>query len=260
MGLIYKLVTMNVPGKLIRVIDSFLAQRSFRVKMDGAFSGWRPMLAGVPQGSLLSPLLYNLYTADIPTSIVSELALYADDICIYDQTKKPKYAYLSVQHHLNDIGRWASRSRIKININKSNAITFSRKKSIDVPKLMLDNEHIDYVQECRYLGVHLHRRLNWNGHCRAMRTKALDTLGQLTPLLQSSLPQKSKLLLYKSYVRPQMTYASPAWAFIKKSQYKSLQVVENRALRIIGGYDIRTRTTKMHFDLEIPMLKALLKL
>ena len=93
-GLIYKLVTMNVPGELIRVIDSFLAQRSFRVKMDGAFSGWRPMLAGVPQGSLLSPLLYSLYTSDIPTSIVSELALYADDICIYDQTKKPKYAYL----------------------------------------------------------------------------------------------------------------------------------------------------------------------
>ena len=75
---------MNVLSELIREIYSFLAQRSFRVKMDGAFSGWRPMLAGVPQGSLLSPLLHNLYTSDIPKSIVSELALYADDICIYD--------------------------------------------------------------------------------------------------------------------------------------------------------------------------------
>ena len=175
--------------------------------MDGAFSGWRPMLAGVPQGSL--PLLYNLYTSDIPKSIVSELALYADDICIYDQTKKPKYAYLSVQHHLKDIGRWASRSRIKINSDKSCAITFPRKKKINVPKLTLDNKQIDYVQECHYLVVHLNRRLNWNGHCQAMSTKALGTLGQLTPLLKSSLPQKSKLLLYKSYVRPQMTYASP---------------------------------------------------
>jgi Reverse transcriptase (RNA-dependent DNA polymerase). len=76
------------------------------------------MLAGVPQRSLLSPLLYNLYTLDIPKSIASDLALYADDICIYDQTRKPKYAYLSVQHHLNDVGRWASCPRIKINAEK----------------------------------------------------------------------------------------------------------------------------------------------
>ena len=82
-GLIYKLVTMNVPGELIRVIYSFLAQRSFRVKMDGVFLEWRPMLAGVPQGSLLSPLSYNLYTSDIPKSIVTELALYADDMHLW---------------------------------------------------------------------------------------------------------------------------------------------------------------------------------
>ena len=128
-GLIYKLVTMNFPVELIGVIDSFLAQRSLRVKMDGAFSGWSPLLAGVPQGSLLSLLLYNLYTSDIPTSIVSELALYADEICINDLTRKPKYAYLSVQHHLKDIGRWVSRSRIKINSDKSSAISFSREEN-----------------------------------------------------------------------------------------------------------------------------------
>jgi Reverse transcriptase (RNA-dependent DNA polymerase). len=64
--LIYKLVSMTVPGELNRVIDSFLAQISFRDRMDGAFSGWRPMLAGVPQGSLLSLLFYNLYISDIP--------------------------------------------------------------------------------------------------------------------------------------------------------------------------------------------------
>ena len=145
--LIYKLISMNFPSEFTRVIDSFLAQTSLRVKMDGDFSGWRAMLAGVPQGSLLSPLLYNLYTSDIPKAIVSELALYADDIYIYDQTKKTKYAYLSVKRHVDDIGRWASRSRIKINTSKSNTMTFSRKTKLNVPRLMFDNVYINYVQE-----------------------------------------------------------------------------------------------------------------
>ena len=79
MGLIYKLIQINHPGDLIRVIDSFLAHRWFRVKMDKPVSGWRPMLAGVPQGSTLSPLLYNLYTSDIPRSVRSELSVYADE-------------------------------------------------------------------------------------------------------------------------------------------------------------------------------------
>jgi Reverse transcriptase (RNA-dependent DNA polymerase). len=73
-GLIYKLASMNVPGEHIRGINSFLVQRSFRDKKDGAFSGCRPVLTGVSQKSLLSPLLYNCYTSDIPKSIVSELA------------------------------------------------------------------------------------------------------------------------------------------------------------------------------------------
>jgi Reverse transcriptase (RNA-dependent DNA polymerase). len=131
------------------------------------------MLAGVLQGSLFSPLLYNLYTSDIPKSM-SELALYADDICIYD-LKKPKYTCPSVEHRLNDIWSWASRSRIKINGDKSSAIAFSGKHKISVPKLTLDNVQIDYVQEYSYLGVHLHNRLtvSWTGHSEALRTKAL---------------------------------------------------------------------------------------
>ena len=111
---------------------------------------------------------------------------------------------------------------------------------------MLDNVYLDYVQEGRYLGVLLHR-LNWSKHCEAMRGKALMSLGKLIPLLKLPLPLRSKLLLYKSYVRPMMTYASPAWAFVHKSNTSRLHVVQNRALRVIGGYDRYTRTDDIHF-------------
>ena len=116
-------------------------------------------------------------------------------------------------------------------------IAFSRKRCVNVPRLLLDNVYIDFVQEFRYLGVLLHRRLNWSKHCKAMRSKALQSLGSLIPLMKSPLPLNLKLLLYKAYIRPQMTYASPAWAFISKKNTIRLEVVQNKALRIIGGYD-----------------------
>jgi Reverse transcriptase (RNA-dependent DNA polymerase). len=127
MGLLYKLTHMGLPGELITVIDSYLAHRSFRVRMDGALSAWKPMFAGVPQDSTLSPMLYNLYTSDIAKSIRTELAVHADDICIYDQQKNVGFAHLAVQRHLNVIGRWAADWRINISAQKTKAVFFSKK-------------------------------------------------------------------------------------------------------------------------------------
>ena len=69
-NLVYKLIAMQVPGHLINIINSFLTHPSFRVKVDGAYSEWKPILARIPQGSVLSPMLYNLYTADLSRSVV----------------------------------------------------------------------------------------------------------------------------------------------------------------------------------------------
>ena len=96
-------------------------------------------------------------------------------------------------------------------------------------------------------------------YCKILRSKALRSLAAMTPLLRSPLSLKVKLLLYKTYIRPVMTYTSPVCAFISKSSLQCLQVVQNRALRLIGGYDWYTRINKMHSDLEIPKLKSFIK-
>ena len=84
---------------------------------------------------------------------------------------------------------------------------------MNVPRFMFV---LDYVQKDRFLEVHLLCRLNWPKYSEAMRGKALKFLGKLIPLLKLSLPVSSKLLVYKAYLLPLMTYASPAWAFITK--------------------------------------------
>ena len=95
------------------------------------------MIAGVPQGSIVSPMLYNLYTFDIPKSIASELAVYADELCIYEKTKNSKFTYLSVQHHLKLIGYWADKLLNKINADKTTAVVFTRRSTPEVPRLEL---------------------------------------------------------------------------------------------------------------------------
>jgi len=259
-GLVYKLIKMEVPGDLVKIIKSFLAQRSFRVKMDGAYSEWRPMLAGVPQGSVLSPMLYNLYTSDLPRFSGTQVAMYADDICIYVKDKCAPFARAAVQRHLNIIDEWAKQWRITINANKTAAVIFSKKNKIKLSPLTLNNADIDYVESHRYLGVDLQRRLNWTTHCTRIRGKAKGALRSLGPLIRSRLPLSTKLLLFKTYIRPVMTYAAPAWAFIPKSSKKYLQAVQNKFLRIIGGYDYDTSTEQMCSDNDITTLDRHIKI
>ena len=189
----------------------------------------------------------------------SEVSVYADDICIYHKNRSARFAHLAVQRHLNEIGRWANEWRININAEKTKAVVFSKRTRLQLPALKLHGEDIEYVPRCPYLGVILDRRMNWKPHVEVLRGKAHGSLTALSPLLRSSLPSRTKLLLYKTYIRPTMTYAAPAWAFITKSSMLRLQAVQNRALRLIGGYDRYTRNDFIHSDLQIVKLKSFMK-
>ena len=110
-----------------------------------------------------------------------------------------------------------------------------------------------------YLGVMLQYRLNWRSQCDRARGKALLALRELTPLLRSALPLKTKVLVYSAYIRPIITYASEAWAYIAKQNMSRLQVVQNRALRIIGDYDCDVTIQQLKEDCDIPTLKQYIK-
>lgn len=260
-GLIAKLILLQIPDNLISIISSFLSKRKFRVRVRKAYSPIKYISAGVPQGSVLAPTLYNLYTSDIPHHNATQLAMYADDTVIFSRKINILSAYRAVQKHLQLIDKWAKTWKIKINNMKSNAIIFTKCRPVPPPQLMLHKFRIAYVQKTKYLGILLHPRLNWKDHILRNKYTALNRLKQLIPLLLSvNLSLKCKMTLYKVYIRSQMTYAAPAWGFAPRTTMHHLQVVQNKALRIIGGYDFYTTQVQMHDDLEISTIPEYIKI
>jgi hypothetical protein len=121
-GLLCKLAKLKFSNNLIKLISSFLSQRQFRVSVEGKLSTPRYMQAGVPQGSVLSPTLYNLYINDTSQTPGVYLGLFADDTCLYATDRKEGYVLRKIQRGLNCMAAWCERWNIKINEKKTRAI------------------------------------------------------------------------------------------------------------------------------------------
>jgi hypothetical protein len=124
----------------------------------------RCMQAGVPHDSVLSPTLYNLYINDTPQTIGVNLALFADDICLYVTERKEGYILRKVQHGRNSMSAWCERWNIKINEDKTQAIYFSHQRRPPYSLLTLNGRNIPFVNSVKYLGVTFDKRLTWRLH------------------------------------------------------------------------------------------------
>jgi hypothetical protein len=154
----YKLSKMNFSATFIKLISVFLSNRNFSASVEGEISTPRIMKAGVPQGSVLSPTLFNMYINDTPQAIGVHLALFADDTYPYATERKEGYVLRKLQRELNSIVEWSKRWNIKINEDKTQAIYFSHR--IRPPEsLTINEQNITFVNNVKYLGVIFDRKI-----------------------------------------------------------------------------------------------------
>lgn len=254
-GLIKKLITQNIPKEMIHLIHSFLTDRCFQVRVNNTLSTLTTIKAGVPQGSILGPILFNLYINDFPTLDNCITAQFADDTAILAKSKHGDLAFEKLQTALDTVQTWCEDWRIKINAQKSVSVLFRRHDTLinyDTDLEIFDTE-IKNEKHTKYLGVHLDWKLNFNEHIKQTLAKATGASISLNPLIgrNSKMSLNNKLLLYKSMIRPILLYASPAWAAVRRTTRNKLQIFQNKSLRRLTDAIRYVRNDTLHRDLKI---------
>jgi hypothetical protein len=259
-GLLFKLTALNFPSYLVKIIFSYLHNRTFEAAFLTATSTRRHMRAGVAQGGLVSPVLFSLYVNDMPVpSRHVKLALYADDTAIIATSRKSALLIRYLETYLSDLERWLREWRIAINISKSNAMLFA-KVAWRVPRprpVEFLGQPIEWVVTARYLGVTLDSRLTWRSHIVQVKKKASQRLGVLGCLLnrRSGLSIRNGILLYKQLIRPMMDYACPVWRCAARSYVEQLQALQSKLLRIATGAPWYISSKQIHEDFGVPFFE-----
>lgn len=254
-GLLYKLKSV-LPNSYYMLLKSYLLSRKFQVKFEDEVSRLYDIEASVPQGSVLGPVLYSIYTADLPISDYVVTATYADDTACLTSHDDPAIAAKTLQTHLYKMEEWLEKWRIKPSVTKSLQITFTLRRG-DCPTVTLRGEHLPQEKCVRYLGLHLDRRLTWASHIKSKRKEADLNFKRLYWLIgrQSSLSLSNKLLVYKSIIKPIWSYGIQLWGSASNSNLEILQRFQNNILRTISNAPWFTKNVELHEYLNVSTIK-----
>lgn len=263
-GIVYKLIRYNFPAYLVYLLNNYLRQRQFRVKVNERESELRTSRAGVPQGSVLGPVLFTYFINDLPKFAKTNLAIYADDTAVYAHSFNAQVATKQCQIHCGQISDFARTWKIKLNNDKTEHIIFSRKFTNTKVLEPLNVENIKIRQaanEVRYLGVIMDKRLSFAPHIKSLVNKGHKTIRSLYPLLNrnSYLNVKNKKLLYTAIIRPAITYAGPIWCSTSKTSLNKLQRIQNKCLRLVLSRDRYTRIAELHRECDIPTIEDFIR-
>ncbi|CAM5110189.1 unnamed protein product [Natator depressus] len=231
--LLVKLEKMGINRKIERWIRNWLKGRLQRVLLKGELSGWREVTSGVPQGSVLGPILFNLFITDLGTKSGSVLIKFADD------TKLGGIANLekdrdTLQEDLDDLVNWSNSNRMKFNSEKCKVMHLGINNKNFSYKL--GTHQLEVTEEEKDLGVLVDHRMTMSRQCDMAVKKASAVLGCIRRGI-SSRDKEVLVPLYKALVRPHLEYCVQFWSpMFKKDEFK-LEQVQRRATRMIRGME-----------------------
>ena len=253
--LIIKLQYYGIRGPLLNWFESFLTNRSQTVVCDGKHSDPAQVTSGVPQGTVLGPLLFLLYVNDLPDNLKSSIRLFADDALLYGVISNENDGD-QLQEDLKQLEAWQNTWQMSFNPSKCKTICISTKRDPPQKKYVFCGVELEKVDSISYLGVILNDNLKWSKHVQSTTGKASKVLGMMKRNLWNC-PKRVRETAYTAIVRPKLEYASSAWDPYHQKDIDSLERVQRKAARFCcNNYQPTASVTAMIQDLGWKTLES----
>lgn len=224
----------NIDGTLLKFLVNYLSGRFQKVVIGNESSSYKQVLSGVPQGSILGPLLFVLFINDLPEQISNNtnLALYADDTKIWRQINSPD-DHLILQKDIDVLNDWAITNKMNFNILKCKVLTVTHRAIINPFQYSLGDKILKYTTCEKDLGVDMTPSLNWTSQCNRLYTKACQKIGLLKRNCHIVNDTIRRRVLYLTLVRSLFQHCSEIWHPTSKSLMNKLECIQKKSIKWI---------------------------
>ena len=249
--LLHKLSHYGIRGKALEWFRSYLTDRTHFISINNYNSSTLPITCGVPQGSLLGPLLFITYVNDIhKTSNLLSFILFADDSNIFFSHDNVNQLIRIVNSELIHVTDWIKANKLSLNLQKTNYMLFSNKINSLPDNLIFDNTVLENVSVTKFLGVTIDNKLSWKPHIDNICKTISRNIGIINKL-KFFLPSRTLLTLYHTLILPYINYGILAWGCAIQTQLHRILLLQKKALRIIFHTHFRSHTDNLFFENNI---------
>ena len=252
--LVEKIKDIGIGGNVLVWITNYLCKRKQYVMTGGKCSDKKQTLCGVPQGSVIGPLLFLIYVNDIAElNLRSKISLFADDTVIYFSGKDIDYISCQLQMDLDVISKWCCYNKLCLNVGKSKAMLFGNGYgacNAVCPDLTLCNGTIENVKSYNYLGIILDENMTFNDHVSKVIQNVNSKL-HLLSLLRGQITCVCAVAVYKTMILPLIEYGNVFLTSCSDINLKRIQRLQNRGLRIALKRNFYAPVSRMHIDANI---------
>lgn len=240
--LLQKLRVYKCSEKTIQWFKSYMIDRKQCVSLNGVLSSKQNITCGVPQGSILGPLLFLIFINDLPLSISADINrtdMYADDTTIHSINKSVEIVQKNLQACLSNLEKWCKFNGMLLNTDKTKVLLIAtphKKARLQNPSLFLTFKEIPLkTSKCeKLLGVYIDDNLKWDEHINKLRRKLASNIWLLSKI-KWYVPFKARVLFYNAYIQPHLDFCNIVWGGSCKTHLQKLFILQKRACKLIFG-------------------------